>query len=141
LAWCVGAGCGGAWIVQNEGIAKAALLDADATALLCICWLIRAGVVHQLLMMLGHRVVLQLLELVAGGHVSELFPTVVVQDGTRGLLVVVAWSAAYDHSVGRRHGHWADTDWYDMRRPSCDPDSMVRRHCWNYHILHDLAEL
>jgi len=33
-------------------------------------------------MMLRHRVVLQLLELVAGGHVSELFPTVVVQDGT-----------------------------------------------------------
>jgi len=82
LAWCVGAGSGGTWIVQNEGVAKAVLLDADATALLCICWLIRAAVVHHLLMMLWHRVVLQLLELVAGGHVSELFPTVVVQDGT-----------------------------------------------------------
>ena len=29
LAWCVGAGSGGTWIVQNEGVAKAVLLDAD----------------------------------------------------------------------------------------------------------------
>ena len=123
LAWCVVAGVGTTWIVQNEGIAKAVLLDADAAALL-----VRAAMVYHLLMMLWHRVVLQLLELVAGGHVSELFPTMVVQDGTRGLLVVVAWSIAYDHGVGRWHGHWADADWYDMGRPSCDPDSVVRWH-------------
>ena len=84
--------------------------------------------VHQLLMMLRHRVVLKLLELVAGRHVSELLPTVVVQDGARGLLMVVARSVAYDHGVGRRHRHWADADWHDVGGPGRDADSVAGRH-------------
>ena len=111
LARCIIAGSRTAWIVQNEGIAKAVLLDADAAALL-----VRAAMVYHLLMMLWHRVVLQLLELVAGWHVSELLATVVVQDGS-GRLLVVAWPVAHDHGVCGWHRHRAHTYWDDVRCP------------------------
>ena len=52
------------------------------------------------------RVMLQLLEFVAGGHISELFAPMMIEDSARLLLC-----ANMMHSLlGGRHGHWTHAD-------------------------------
>lgn len=60
----------------------------------------------------------------------------VIQDGTRGLLV----SAADDHRVGGWHGHGTHADGVYMGRPIVDADGMILRHGGHHDILHNLAE-
>ena len=71
------AGTCGAWVVQDERVAQAVLLEADTIAL----WE-GAAVVHHLLVVLRQGVVLQLLQLVTGRHVSELLAAMVIQYST-----------------------------------------------------------
>lgn len=87
-------------------------------------------------MVLWQGVMLELLELVAGWHISELLASVVVQDGSRGLLMMTR-SVPYYHCIRGWHGHRAHAD----RMSRVDTDRMILRHVWHHYVLHDLAKL
>lgn len=122
-----------ALIIQHERVPQAILLDPIALGE-------RAAVVHHLAVVLRERVVLQLLELVAGGQVTELLAPVVVEDGARGLLVV-ARAVADDDGVCWRHGHGAHAHWDDVGSARVDAYRVALRHGRHHNVLHDLAEL
>ena len=83
--------------------------------------------------------VLQLFELVAGWHVSELLSPVVIQYRA-GCLLVVAGPVADDNGVRGWHWHGAHADGVHMGRASVYSDRMVLGHGRHYYVLHDLAE-